>query len=329
VWFRRRRYVPAAERHARTQRLRERLVAKGKPVSGVSVQGHKIGRTFWGQAWARNLESYSDYANRLPRGRTYLRNGSVVDLQIAAGVVKARVSGSALYTVSIAIRPIPRPRWDTLRRDCAGTIESLVVLLQGGFDAKVMESLCRQNTGLFPSPSEIKPACSCPDWAVICKHVAAVFYGIAVRLDERPELLFELRGVRAEELIAAAGEDVAVRAQRAAGTARSKRILTAGEDLEALFGLKLSNDVEDELAKTAARAKTKEKTKTKVKAKTKTKAKTTTKVKTKAAPKTKTKAKASEPAKPKAKTRPARGSRATTARGRKPAPRGTKARRTT
>lgn len=311
MWRRYRRYIPVAERRAKAQRLRDRFVAKGKTAAGVSVQGNKIGRTFWGQAWARNLESYSDYANRLPRGRSYLRNGSVVDLQIAAGVVKARVSGTALYTVSVAIRRIPRPRWDTLRRECAGNIESLVVLLQGGFDKKVMENLCRQNTGLFPSPSEITPQCSCPDWAVICKHVAAVFYGIAVRLDERPELLFELRGVRAEELIAAAGEDVAGRAERAKGLAQSKRILKDGEDLEALFGLSLVADAA--ASDTANDVKTKKPVKRAVKPETKAKAKARTAARTAT--------KAGAPPKPRAKAKKVKVRRAPARVSRTPAPR--------
>ena len=228
-------YVPVHARRKNAERELERLRKKGHPVSPAVVLGRAIARTFWGQSWCRNLERYSDYSNRLPRGRTYLRNGSVVDLQIAPGEVTARVSGSSLYTVRVQIAAVPRARWTALCRSCAGGIDSLVELLQGRLSKGVMERICAEKTGLFPSPAEIQFTCSCPDWAAMCKHVAAVLYGVGARLDARPELLFELRGVDQGELIARAGKDLPLaRKGPAAG-----RVL-AEEGLSELFGIDLA-----------------------------------------------------------------------------------------
>jgi uncharacterized Zn finger protein len=213
----------------------ERLRKKGHPVSPVVLEGRTIARTFWGESWCRNLERYNDYSNRLPRGRTYVRNGSVVDLQIARGEVTARVSGSSLYTVRVKVAAVPRARWTALCRSCAGGIDSLVELLQGRLSKGVMERICAERTGLFPAPAEIRFTCSCPDWADMCKHVAAVLYGIGARLDTGPELLFELRGVDQNELIARAGRGLPLaRKGPAAG-----RVL-AEEGLSELFGIDLA-----------------------------------------------------------------------------------------
>ena len=228
-------HVPVHARRKQAEREMERLRKKGHPVSPVLVAGRTIARTFWGQSWCRNLERYSDYSNRLPRGRTYVRNGSVVDLQIARGEVKARVSGSSLYTVRVGVAPVPRARWMTLCKGCAGGIDSLVELLQGRLSQGVMERICAQRSGLFPSPAEIEFDCSCPDWAAMCKHVAAVLYGIGARLDARPELLFELRGVDQKDLIARAGKGLPL-ARKAPAPGR----LLAEEGLSELFGIDLA-----------------------------------------------------------------------------------------
>ena len=172
------------------------------------IEGRKIAGTFWGEAWCDNLERYSDFANRLPRGRTYVRNGSVVDLQVGPGRVTALVSGSTMYDVKVTVGPVPRARWSAICKDCSGAIDSLVELLQGRFSKGVMTRLCEEKTGLFPSPKDILFTCSCPDWASMCKHVAAVLYGIGARLDHQPELLFTLRKVDQQDLIAKAGSDL-------------------------------------------------------------------------------------------------------------------------
>jgi hypothetical protein len=226
-------YVPVGARRAQAERALTKL-AKGRAVAPVRIEGRSIARSFWGRSWCENLERYSDYANRLPRGRTYVRNGSVVDLQVAAGLVRAYVAGSELYTVEVKVAPVPKERWQALCRDCSHSIDSVVELLQGHLSKGVMERVCRQQAGLFPSPSEIRLACSCPDWAAMCKHVAAVLYGIGARLDERPELLFELRQVEAKDLVAGAHEGLPLGARPVA----SQRLLRA--NLAELFGVELA-----------------------------------------------------------------------------------------
>jgi uncharacterized Zn finger protein len=197
-------YVSVAERRRNAQREVAKMAKKGKTIRPIHLEGRTIARTFWGEAWCDNLESYSDYANRLPRGRTYVRNGSVVHLDVRAGQIEALVSGSELYRVKIAIRPVAQAKWKNLCRECAGGIGSLVELLQGRLSDRVMDVITRRETGLFPSPKEIELDCSCPDWADMCKHVAAVLYGVGARLDHSPELLFVLRSVNHQELISQA-----------------------------------------------------------------------------------------------------------------------------
>ena len=186
-------YVPVAKRRQHAALCIKKLAKKGMAVAPVIVEGRTIARTFWGKSWCENLERYSDYESRLPRGRTYVRNGSVVDLKIARGEIAAMVSGSEVYTVRIAIKAASPSVWKALCEDCAGSIDSLVELLQGRFSKGVMERVCLPGKGLFPTPEEIKLSCSCPDWADMCKHVAAVLYGVGARLDASPELLFILR----------------------------------------------------------------------------------------------------------------------------------------
>ncbi len=228
-------YVSVAQRRRQALSEMAKLRKKGHAVSPVIVEGRAIVKTFWGKAWCENLERYSDFANRLPRGRTYVRNGSVIDLQIAAGEIQALVSGSEIYKVAVKVVPVAKARWQSICKDCAGAIDSLIELLQGRFSKGVMERVCRQKTGLFPSPEEIKLSCSCPDWAAMCKHVAAVLYGIGARLDQQPDLLFRLREVDEKQLIAGAGKALPLSKKAPAAT----KVL-GGEDLSALFGLEIA-----------------------------------------------------------------------------------------
>ena len=209
MYFGWKRYVPVAVRRQKTERTVAKLQKKGRVLLPVAAYRGAIAKSFWGKAWCQNLERYSDYSNRLPRGRTYLRNGSVIDLKIAPGEVTAQVMGSSLYRITVSIREVAVAHWQAIARDCARSIDTLVELLQGQLSTSVMERITRPGTGLFPSPKEISFSCSCPDSAALCKHVAATLYGIGARLDAEPELLFGLRKVDAKELIAHAGEGAA------------------------------------------------------------------------------------------------------------------------
>ncbi|MDJ0865978.1 MAG: hypothetical protein QNK03_07710 [Myxococcota bacterium] len=226
-------YVPVAQRRARAAKKVARLRTSGREVAPVKIEGRKIARTFWGGAWCRNLEAYSDYANRLPRGRTYVRNGSVVDLQLAAGRISALVSGSDLYEVELRVEPLSAAQWKRVRAQCAGRIDSLVELLQGRLSDAVMDVVTRPGEGLFPTPKQIALDCSCPDWATMCKHVAAALYGVGARLDRAPELLFVLRGVDPAELVGDAVGDLGTKRKPARG-----RVL-AEKDLSSVFGVEI------------------------------------------------------------------------------------------
>ncbi|NQU42869.1 SWIM zinc finger family protein [bacterium] len=197
------RYVPAAERRDKALKQMEKMRKKGLDIQPVELESRTISRSFWGKAWCKHLESFSDYGNRLPRGRTYVRNGSVCHLEIKAGRIEAYVTGSKPYQVTIAIKPLAAATWETVKEKCRGQIGSMLELLQGKLSDHVMSVVSDRRDGLFPQPGEMDLQCSCPDWAEMCKHVAAALYGVGSRLDSRPELLFILRGVEAAELIAA------------------------------------------------------------------------------------------------------------------------------
>ncbi len=227
-------YVPVAQRRANALREVHRLAKKGRQVSPVEIAGRMIASTFWGKAWCDNLESYSDFSNRL-RGRTYVRNGSVVDLQIEPDKVKSMVGGSMLYRVAIYIRPLAAPRWKRLKQQCGAQIGSVVELLQGRLSTSVMAIVTSRDSGLFPAPAEIKMSFSCPGWAGMCKHVAATLYGVGSRLDHSPELLFKLRQVDHLELISEVGCPTADR--KAAGRKTITKDQFAG-----VFGIELETD---------------------------------------------------------------------------------------
>ncbi|QRR11771.1 hypothetical protein FPJ27_36805 (plasmid) [Burkholderia sp. MS455] len=201
-------YVPVAERRRQAEQLVAKAIKAGKTLSPIPPYRGAIAKTFWGKAWCDNLERYSDYDSRLPRGRTYVRNGSVIDLQITVGKIHAQVMGSSLYTIKIDVMACPTQHWRALSTDRASSIDSMVELLQGKLSSAVMERICKPGTGLFPSPKDIQFGCNCLDWASMCKHVAAVLYGVGARLDQQPELLFTLRGVDPVELVNSKGTEL-------------------------------------------------------------------------------------------------------------------------
>lgn len=224
-------YVPVAERRKKAAKKVASLIKKGQKINPVIIEGRVIAKTFWGKAWCQHLESYSDYDNRLPRGRTYVRNGSVIDLKLLSGEIKALVSGSEIYKVSVKIDPLPKNKWQDLVKECAGKIDSLIELLQGKFSKGVMEIVTHKEKGLFPDLKDLKLDCSCYDYADMCKHVAAVLYGIGAHLDEYPQSLFLLREVDHTDLLTQAGSADLSQASADHDT----KTLTG--DLSSLFGI--------------------------------------------------------------------------------------------
>ncbi|MCK5861878.1 MAG: hypothetical protein KAH38_05300 [Candidatus Hydrogenedentes bacterium] len=210
------RYISVAERREKAKKAMAKLRKKGKNIYPVEIEGRTIARSFWGKGWCQHLESFMDYENRLPRGRTYARNGSICHLDIQPGCIEAKVSGSRIYNIVIKIDTLPKKTWNRIKKACAGRVGTMLELLQGKLSNEVMGIVANRETGLFPKPSEITLVCNCPDWAVMCKHVAAVLYGVGNRLDAHPDLLFLLRNVDAQELIGTeialpskgAGEDI-------------------------------------------------------------------------------------------------------------------------
>ena len=228
-------YVSVAERRLKAEKAAAKAKKSGAIYAPIASYRGAIAKTFWGQAWCDNLEHYSDYANRLPRGRTYTRNGSVIDLQIGTGEVKALVMGSNLYTIKVTVAAVLEKQWQAMGADCAGSIDSLVGLLQGKLSQPVMERICRPGTGLFPAKKDIKFSCSCPDSAAMCKHVAATLYGVGARLDQQPALLFTLRGVEANDLVSQAGAAPLGVSKRPAAS----KVL-GNDDLAEMFGIEMA-----------------------------------------------------------------------------------------
>jgi uncharacterized Zn finger protein len=269
-------YVPVAERRRKAAKEVAKLAKKGKTITPVEITGRKIANSFWGKAWCDNLEAYSDYENRLPRGRTYVRNGSVVHLEIRNGEIEAIVSGSSLYKISISITPVARSKWQALCKECAGGIGSLVELLQAKLSDRVMTIISRPDNGLFPSPKEIKMKCSCPDTAGLCKHLAATLYGIGSQLDHKPELLFLLRSVDSADLISQAANLTSLQSKSAADGGPE----LDDDDISSIFGIEIESSPAAPPQSTPARKSAAKKTTAKKTAAKKTTAKKTTAKKT-------------------------------------------------
>jgi len=221
------------ERRQKAMREGQRLAKRGQKLSPVVIEGRKIASSFWGRAWCDNLESYRDYEYRLPRGRSYVRNRAVLDLNVSAGKIAALVSGSDVYEVGITIDPLAQARWSRIKTQCAGQVSSLIELLEGRLSAGVMRIITHRDEGLFPKPSEIRMECSCPDVATMCKHVAAVMYGVGARLDDQPDLLFVLRKVEHAELVARVADLDVTRGG-------PKRKTIAEGELGSVFGIEIA-----------------------------------------------------------------------------------------
>ena len=230
AWMRWAPYVSVAQRRVNALREMSGLRKRGKGIQPIRIEGRTIANSFWGKGWCDHLESFSDFENRLPRGRTYVRNGSVCHLDMRPGRIEAIVSGSELYNIRIDIKKLKPTTWKTVKKKCSGRIGSMLELLQGKLSDHVMTVVTDRKQGLFPQPGEIQLSCDCPDWAVMCKHVAAVLYGVGSRLDSRPELLFLLRDVDAQELIST---EMAVPSAVASGDALDD------DQLGDIFGIEL------------------------------------------------------------------------------------------
>lgn len=241
------RYIPVAERRAKAKQKIRQLKKKNPDLAPVVIEGRAISTTFWGKEWNKNLERYADFQNRIGRGRSYVRHGSVLDLHIDAGKVKASVLGSSLYKVSVSIKPIPEKRWAGMLEECRGRLDSLKKLAAGKFPKDLADLFTKKGEGLFPSPEEIDFNCSCPDIAYMCKHVAAVLYGIGARLDKDPNLFFVLRQADMNELVEQtvkeSKKDLLSKAEK-----KSSRIIEEESTLSDMFGIDLEPSQEAEPA---------------------------------------------------------------------------------
>jgi len=241
-------YVSKAEKVKRAEKAREKLSKKsGVALDPIKVSGRLIAKSWWGKSWNSNMERYSDYAYRLDRGRSYVRSGAVIDLKIKAGEISALVMGSnpRPYQINIKIDMLKKADYVNLLEMSKNALDSMQALLNGEFPSELKDAFFTKNTGLFPSPKEIHFHCDCPDIAKLCKHVASVMYGVSVRLDQKPELFFLLRGIDVGDfvnvLIDKEKDSILNRSNR-----KSERDL-AGEsdDLSELFGIDLGDGSTD------------------------------------------------------------------------------------
>ena len=247
-------YAPVAEKRRKAQQILDKLKKKNPDISPIIIEGTKLAKTWWGKAWNNNLERYSDYANRIGRGRSYVRHGAILDLQITAGKINALVQGSRAkpYQITIAIQPLAKDTWKKITTACEGKLASLPELMEGKFPKELADIFTAPDQGLFPSPKEISMDCSCPDWATMCKHVAAVLYGVGARLDDSPALFFVLRQVNIDDLIS---EAIAQKSERLLkkSTLKSSRVIDEA-DISAIFGIDMESNPQKPVKKTAPKA---------------------------------------------------------------------------
>jgi uncharacterized Zn finger protein len=250
-------YVSKAEKLRRAEKAKVALAKKGIKLEPVTVDGKReISRTWWGKSWTQNLERYADYSNRIPRGRTYVRSGAVLDLKITPNTIAALVSGSRPqpYKIEVSIKSLEKKVEKALMEKSQASLDSMQSLLSGEFPTDLKEEFFMQGTGLFPSPKEIKLDCSCPDWADMCKHVAAALYGTAVRLDEKPELFFTLRGIKIDDFVGKMVKQESEKILKKAKQKSVRAIATDDGEMSALFGITMDNpaDTAENIIKSVA-----------------------------------------------------------------------------
>lgn len=231
------RYVTVAEKRAKAQKKLKQLKKKNSNITPLVLQGTKLAHTWWGMAWNTNLKKYADYSNRVGRGRSYIRNGYVLDFKINPGEVTSLVQGTSSrpYEVAIKIKSLNKKAWSEIKKQCEGKIESLQELIEGRFPKELVEIFTSKGKGLFPLPREIEFSCSCPDWAGMCKHVAATLYGVGVKLDEDPKLFFLLRKAEMDDLITEALRDKSKKMLKKAEQKTSRVINDS--DADKIFGI--------------------------------------------------------------------------------------------
>jgi uncharacterized Zn finger protein len=232
-------YVSVAEKKEKAAKKLKQLQKKMPDIKPVILTGTALARTWWGKSWNKNLERYADYSNRIGRGRSYVRHGAVLDLRVEKGTVAALIQGSVSkpYQVTIHIKPIGTPQWSVMKKQCEGQLKSLQDLLMGQFSKELSAIFLAEGSGLFPTPQEISFDCNCPDWASMCKHVAATLYGIGARLDEDPLLFFTLRGVQTDDLLTEAIQGATAELLSKAAKKSTRSVDDA--DLSSLFGIDL------------------------------------------------------------------------------------------
>ena len=248
-------YVSVAQKRAKAEKKLKALRKKNPGIAPVVIEGRSIASTWWGKSWNQNLERYADYSNRIGRGRSYVRHGAVLDLKIKAGEIRSLVQGSQgqPYKVVVSIKPLSKENWKKVREAAAGKLDSLGELLAGKFPKGLQELFFARGEGLFPEPKEIDFDCSCPDWASMCKHVAATLYGVGARLDQDPGLFFALRKIEMEDLITQAVKGT-TRALLKKADSKSSRVME-GADLGDVFGIELEEEVGKEVAGKSRRKK--------------------------------------------------------------------------
>ncbi len=230
-------YISAAEKKEKANKSLTKLKKKNPNIEPIIIEGRTLAKSWWGKAWNLNLESYADYENRIDRGKSYVRNNMVLDLKITKGMVTAKVQGSRAkpYDVEILIDALSSEKWKQVTALCNNRIDSLEQLIEGKFPKELDVLFKEKKYGIFPSPKEIHFDCSCPDWASMCKHVAAALYGIGARLDSDPMLFFELRDIDSKELVRKSVEQKLDSMLKNAGK-KSKREI-AEKDISDIFGL--------------------------------------------------------------------------------------------
>ena len=228
-------YVPVAEKKANALNAIKKLKEKDPNISPVIIEG-TLGKTWWSKSWNKNLESYADYSNRISRGKSYVRQHCVVDLKISKGEIFSKVQGSRIkpYDIEIKIETLTKEAMNHVLMSCQKSIESIEQLVEGKFPKGLETLICDKNEGLFPSPKAIQFSCTCPDYAVMCKHVAATLYGIGVRLEEDPLLFFELRDIDINGLIKKSIEEKLENMLKHAGDKSDRTI--EDDNIEDLFG---------------------------------------------------------------------------------------------